>query len=319
MGTDALAGAEGSDISCGETIVDTYAVLNSTCKAEMCDAESEEAGAATGGDQCCGGPGLQFLSGSLDGEAIQCSSPFVFGYLEMINTTFTGEEVYASQIALSLKKDNGMLDDTVPTIGAFEELVGSVCPQAFLWQTEGKDKAKDSFVEKILSYTTLDDIEADTACNYVDGNGFPLFDELTGRFILSGSADAFHFGAPVVYMPSFMEVFVWSKFKLAFKDWMAGVDVEDSGMKSLVKIKMRYVSQLAEARAESEVLSINSRPMSAADCYDDPEAENLGTPTSVQSCIEEECSVCALLAALLSITQGCLKCTGGGHDTQNLA
>merc|ERR1712070_609411 len=232
MGTDALAGAEGSDISCGETIVDTYAVLNSTCKAEMCDAESEEAGAATGGDQCCGGPGLQFLSGSLDGEAIQCSSPFVFGYLEMINTTFTGEEVYASQLALSLKKENGMLDDAIPKIGAFEELVGAVCPQAFLWQTEGLTKAKAAFLEKILSYTTLDDVTADTVCAATEGD-FSLFDELTGRFILSGSADAFHFGAPVVYMPSFMEVFVWSKFKLSFKDWMCGVDLEDSGMKSL--------------------------------------------------------------------------------------
>merc|ERR1711998_276265 len=216
-------------------------------------------------------------------------------------------------------KPNGRLDDAIPKIGAFEELVGAVCPQAFLWQREGPTKAKEAFLEKILSYTTLEDITANTVCAATTEGDFSLFDELTGRFILSGSADAFHFGAPVVYMPSFMEVFVWSKFKLSFEDWMGGVDLDDSGMKSLIMIKMRYVSQLAEARAESEVLSINSRPMSAADCYDDPDVVNLGTPASVQSCIEEECSVCALLAALLVITEGCLKCTGGGHDTQNLA
>merc|ERR1711967_174709 len=98
---------------------------------------------------------------------------------------------------------------------------------------------------------------------------------------------------------------------------MGGVDLEDSGMKSLVKIKMRYVSQLAEARAESEVLSINSRPMTAADCYDDPEAVNVGSPASVQFCTQEECSICTLLAALKAITNGCLACTGNGKHEGN--
>merc|ERR1712070_101129 len=61
-----------------------------------------------------------------------------------------------------------------------------------------------------------------------------------------------------------------------------------------------------------EVLSINSRPMSAADCYDDPEAVNVGSPASVQICTQEECSICTLLAALKAITKGCLACTGNG-------
>merc|ERR1711998_17602 len=215
-------------------------------------------------------------------------------------------------------KPNGRLDDAIPKIGAFEELVGAVCPQAFLWQREGPTKAKEAFLEKILSYTTLEDITANTVCAATTEGDFSLFDELTGRFILSGSADAFHFGAPVVYMPSFMEVFVWSKFKLSFEDWMGGVDLDDSGMKSLIMIKMRYVSQLAEARAESEVLSINSRPIAAADCLDDPEANNAGSQASVAICNQEECSICAMLSALLSITQECDKCTAGGHAMSNL-
>merc|ERR1712070_285868 len=66
-----------------------------------------------------------------------------------------------------------------------------------------------------------------------------------------------------------------------------------------------------------EVLSINSRPMSAADCYDDPEASNVGSPASVQFCTQEECSICTLLAALKAITNGCLACTGNGkHESK---
>merc|ERR1719498_466572 len=173
---DALAGgASDSGIFCGETFVDPDTVLNATCKAkDYCSNLDEHM-------QCgCDGPALKFISGTLEGDDIQCSSPFVFGYMQMLNTTFSGEEVYASELALSLKKPNGMLDDADPKIGAFEELVGAVCPHAFLWTTEGLTDAKASFLDKVKSYATLDDdIEADTVCGATESAGLPLFDELS--------------------------------------------------------------------------------------------------------------------------------------------
>jgi hypothetical protein len=94
--------------------------------------------------------------------------------------------------------------------------------------------------------------------------------------------------------------------------------LDDTALASLIKIKMRYVSQISEARAESEVLSINSRSLSAADCLDDPEANALGSQASVEMCNQEECSICTLLAVLKTTTNGCLKCTAGGHSPGNV-
>jgi len=316
-----LAGGDSDSVlKCGEMEAEYEVILNATCKSnwpQYCGSE---------GNPCtCDGPSLVPIPGSLEGEDIQCSSPFVFGYMEMVNTTFTGEEFFASQLALTLKKANGLLDDAPPEIGAFEELVGSVCPHAFLWQETNLGQAKTDFIAKIQSYTTLDELNeegvGDEACDmiYPAGSGRTLFDELTGRYILAGSADAFHFGAPVVYMPSFMEVYVWKKFKGVFKDWKGGEDEEvvEAATKALVKIKLRYVSQIAEARAESEVLSINGRPMTAADCDDAPEASNLGTMGTIALASDEEGHICDLLAMLVALSNGCAKCLNHG-DTTNM-
>merc|ERR1719453_2962263 len=65
---DLAGGSDDADIYCGETIVDTYAILNATCKAHPCGLiedrrrRLDHEGDGEYGSQCCGGPGLKFLS-----------------------------------------------------------------------------------------------------------------------------------------------------------------------------------------------------------------------------------------------------------------
>jgi len=68
---------------------------------------------------------------------------------------------------------------------------------------------------------------------------------------------------------------------------------------------------LAEVHAQAEILSINGRPIIAADCKDDPDDRNAGSPTSAyKGEATEDTTVCNLLAYLQVHTQECERCVG---------